>query len=413
MDYNTLLDLATDLGYHLAMSGAETFRVEESISRVLKAYDIQSEVFAIPNCLTVSIETHDGQILTRMRRIGFHSNDMDAVARYSNLSRAICANKPDPETALQWLNETQASCRKYPIYLELLGHFLGAFGFSMVFGGNLLDALFGGICGLIIGVISLFMGKFKVNQFFTIIAASFAMAIAAYAAAAMGIPINPDMVNIGALMLLVPGLLFTNAMRDIIFGDTNSGTNRIVQVMLIAVAIALGTAAAWNVAASIWAPPVSIPVENVGLIYGSIACLIGCFGFSIVFNIHGVSSLFCTIGGIITWIAYAIALNLGSGILIAMLIGTIVAAAYSETMARVRKTPALSYLAVGIFPLLPGAGIYYTMNYAVQGNMDLFISKGMHTAAEAGVMAVAILLVSTIVRLILHLRSKRISKRVC
>jgi hypothetical protein len=53
------------------------------------------------------------------------------------------------------------------------------------------------------------------------------------------------------------------------------------------------------------------------------------------------------------------------------------------------------------------------MNYAVQGNMDLFISKGMHTAAEAGVMAVAILLVSTIVRLILHLRSKRISKRVC
>ena len=61
MDYNTLLDLATDLGYHLAMSGAETFRVEDSVSRVLTAYDIQSEVFAIPNCLPVSIEAHAGQ----------------------------------------------------------------------------------------------------------------------------------------------------------------------------------------------------------------------------------------------------------------------------------------------------------------------------------------------------------------
>ncbi len=413
MDYNTLLDLATDLGYHLAMSGAETFRVEDSISRVLSAYDIQSEVFAIPNCLTVSIETHDGQILTRMRRIGFHSNDLESVARYSDLSRAICGKKPNPAEAIQWLEETHKRCRKYPIYLELLGHFLGAFGFSMVFGGNLLDGLFGGICGLVIGVISLCMGKFKVNQFFTIIAASFAMAIVAYASAALGVPINPDMVNIGALMLLVPGLLFTNAMRDIIFGDTNSGTNRIVQVMLIAVAIVLGTAAAWNVTAAIWEPPVSIAVENVGLVYGCIACLIGCFGFAIVFNIHGVSTVFSTLGGILTWLVYALALAWGCGSLMAFLLGTLVAAAYSEAMARIRKSPALPYLAVGIFPLLPGAGIYYTMNYAVQGNMDMFISKGMHTAAEAGVMAVAILLVSTIVRLINHLLAKRNYKRVC
>ena len=57
MDYHTLLELATDLGYQLAMSGAETFRIEESIRRVLAAYGIESEVFAIPNCLTVSIET--------------------------------------------------------------------------------------------------------------------------------------------------------------------------------------------------------------------------------------------------------------------------------------------------------------------------------------------------------------------
>ena len=57
MDYNTLLDLSVELGYRLAMSGAETFRVEESIYRVLLSYGIQAEVFAIPNCLHVSIET--------------------------------------------------------------------------------------------------------------------------------------------------------------------------------------------------------------------------------------------------------------------------------------------------------------------------------------------------------------------
>ena len=68
-------------------------------------------------------------------------------------------------------------------------------------------------------------------------------------------------------------------------------------------------------------------------------------------------------------------------------------------MARIRKYPAISYLIVSIFPLIPGAGVYYTMNHAVQGRMDQFASQGMHTAAIAGIMAVAILLVSTSVRL--------------
>lgn len=79
MEYNLLLDLATDLGHRLAMAGAETFRVEESINRLLSAYGIPSETFAIPNCVTVSILTETGKPITRMRRIGVHGNDLDSV----------------------------------------------------------------------------------------------------------------------------------------------------------------------------------------------------------------------------------------------------------------------------------------------------------------------------------------------
>ena len=77
MQYSALLDLATDVGYELAMCGAETFRVEESISRILAAYGIDSEVFAIPNYLIVSTLDPDGSPVTRMRRIGPHGNDLD------------------------------------------------------------------------------------------------------------------------------------------------------------------------------------------------------------------------------------------------------------------------------------------------------------------------------------------------
>lgn len=399
LDYNTLLDLVVDLGYRMAISGAETFRVEESINRILESYGIASEAFAIPNCLIVSIETPDGRPMTRMRRIGYHGNDLDSVEKYNNLSRRLCAQAPDLALAAQWLKDTDASCTSYRFPVTLLGNFLGACGFSVLFGGSWLDSLCAGLCGLLVGLVNRLMDGWKANQFFRIIFAAFVMALPAYTMGALKIADNADAVVIGALMLLVPGLIFTNAMRDIIYGDTNSGINRIVQVFLIAAAIALGTGAAWNLSVAIW----DAPTEAAAIIHPFyiqvIACLIGCAGFSILFNIHGPGGLLCALGGLLAWSVYILTQYLGGGDLTAYFWATFVSAVYSEKMARIRKYPAISYLVVSIFPLIPGAGVYRTMNYAVRGDMSAFAREGGHTIAIAGIMAVAILLVSTSVRI--------------
>ncbi len=395
MDYNTLLDMATNLGYELAMAGAETFRVEESINRVLAAYGAKSEVFAIPNYLAVSITTEDGQCLTRMRRIGAHGNDLDAVEKYSGLSRAFCNRKPDPNVGLEWFQNVRESISSYSIYAQYVGYFLGAGGWALFFGGNLVDALCSGVCGMLIGVVNGFLDSRKANQFFRTIASAFLMALLAYAMGTVGLTQNPDAVTIGALMHLVPGLLFTNAMRDIIYGDTNSGINRIVQVFLIAAAIALGTASAWNVAASLWGAPVSVSPAVYSLVAQCFFAFLGCVGFAILFNVHGPGGLLCALGGALAWAVYLIALELSGSEITGYFWSALFSSLYSEIMARIRKYPAISYLVISIFPMIPGAGVYYTMNYAVQGQMDLFASKGMFTAAIAGIMAVGILLGST------------------
>ena len=398
MDYNKLLDLATDLGYELAMSGAETFRVEESISRVLAAYGVESEVFAIPNYLVVSIQTEDGQPITRMRRIGMHGNDLDSVEKFNGLSRAFCNRRPDPKEGLKWLDHVRSQRLKYSTPMFYLGNFLGAAGYGLFFGGNVVDAFCAGICGMLIGFVDRIMSDLKANQFFRTIAESFLMAMLAYTLGALNIAQSPDAVSIGALMILVPGLLFTNAMRDIIYGDTNSGVNRIVQVFLIAVAIALGTATAWNFAAILWGTPVSAAAIAYSIPLQCLFSFIGCVGFAILFNIHGPGGLLCALGGAISWLVYCLVLEFGGGDIAAYFWAALAASAYSEIMARIRKYPAISYLVVSIFPMIPGAGVYYTMNYAVRGDMEMFASKGMHTAAIAGIMAVGILLASTIFR---------------
>ncbi|MCC8066411.1 MAG: threonine/serine exporter family protein [Clostridiales bacterium] len=450
MDYEALLDLVTELGYQLAVSGAETFRVEESIVRILDAYraeapclsdeqeaseqnileqedhgqkafeqdtlekniprrkfgSLKAQAFSIPNCLIVSIRTPEGESLTRMRRVGFHGNDLDAVEQFSNLSRRICREKPDMDTLNCWIEETKKDQRTFCFPFLLLGSYLAAGGFSILFGGSFQDAFCSGICGVIITLVGHFLDRFRTNPFFRTILASFVMAIPAYAMGVWGIADNSDAVVIGALMLLVPGLLFTNAMRDIIYGDTNSGLTRIVQVFLTAAAIALGAGAAWNFTAGLLGTSLPNADPEYPYLIQAAACFIGCAGFSILFNIHGLGSLICCLGGMLSWSVYYFTMRSGISELTAYFLATAFAAIYSETMARVRKFPTISYLVVAIFPMIPGAGVYYTMNYIVRGETSLVAEQGLYTIAIAGLMAVAILLVSTVARLCFYGRMK-------
>lgn len=410
MDYNIILDLATDLGYELTISGAETFRVEDSISRVIASYGLASEVYAVPNHLIVSIITEAGKPITRMRRIGFHGNDLEAVEKYNALSRAICNRHPEPTEAMDWLGMVRSSIPQYSLFVHLFGNFLGGFGFGILFGCSWLETLLAGICSVLGGYVTRTLGKLEVNPFFSTMASAFCIALLAYGLNVCGIAQNVDGVVIGAFMILVPGLLFVNAMRDVLYGDYHSGLLRVTQVLIVAAAIALGTAVGFTTVSDFWQLPVSVGYTNYPLLITTLASGIGCIGFCIIFNIHGPGGMICALGGMITWAIYILVQRWGGSEIIAYFWSSVFGAMFSEAMARVRKYPAISYLVVSIFPLIPGAGVYYAMNYAVHGEMEAFATQGMHTAAIAGVMAVGILTVSTVVKLYYNIHKRRSGK---
>lgn len=400
MDFNRLLDFTVDFGYELSMSGAETFRVEESITRMFAAYGIQAEVFAIPNNLIVSIVRPDGKPATRMRRIGYHGNDLDSVTQFSNLSRRICQEKPDSaETCMQWLKATRCACKRYSLPGSCLGYWLSSFGFALFFGGSLVDALVSGLAGVCAGMVSQILSKLRANPFFSTILSAIPLALVPYAFGAWGICQNPDAAVIGAVMVLIPGLLFTTAMRDIIYGDTNSGINRIFQVLLIAVAIAGGTAVAWYIADALWGAPQSAPDLDYGFLFQCVACMLGSMGFSIMFNIHGMGSLFCSMGGLVTLSVFNLSVLLGTSELLAYMLAAVGASVYAEVMARIRKCPAIGYLFISLVILIPGSSLYYTIYNLLLGDINAALANGDATITIAGLMAVGILLVSTTVRM--------------
>ena len=157
--------------------------------------------------------------------------------------------------------------------------------------------------------------------------------------------------------------------------------------------------------------------------YGGAAFLLLYLGFVALFGYVGLSSEF-GIGRMArtgTLGAYRLCWNtrgkeklggaLGCDVYAANLFASLFAAAYAEVMARVRKCPAMPYLVIAILPLLPGAGVYYTMSLGLEGNRMDAVAKGLETVGIAGSLAVGILLVSTVFRLIYrHIQGARAEK---
>jgi uncharacterized membrane protein YjjB (DUF3815 family) len=125
----------------------------------------------------------------------------------------------------------------------------------------------------------------------------------------------------------------------------------------------------------------------------------GCAAFCFVFQLRRWQHILCaSLSGAIGWLVYLL-LAEGSHA-VRGLLATIAVALLSEGFARVFKTPATVFLLIGIIPLVPGGGIYYTLEALIGGDMELFVQKGLETVAFAGSIAVGCSLVASVARIL-------------
>lgn len=101
--------------------------------------------------------------------------------------------------------------------------------------------------------------------------------------------------------------------------------------------------------------------------------------FALLFSAPKSELLICGLSGAIGWLFYCIITSAGLGPILASLVGTLILTIFSRAMAVVRQSPATMYLLPGIFPLVPGAGIYYTAYELITGDNSLASSKGLET----------------------------------
>ena len=240
MDSNQLARAVTKIGMILLESGAETYRVEDTMTRVCKAYGADVvDAYATPTMLLISFSIH-GDLVHNIKRTSIKSVDLQKIDRINALSRRIVVD-PIPIDELLMLLDEYDRHPKYNDKMMTAAAGVATFGFGFFFGGTISDAICAGLLGILLKLGLIWLNKIELNPFFVNVIGGAFVTLGSYLFSRVALCHSMDIVIISTIMLLVPGLAFTNAIRDSVSGDLVSGLARTTEAIFVAVAIALGS----------------------------------------------------------------------------------------------------------------------------------------------------------------------------
>ena len=238
--HSALLTCLLDIGALLLDCGAEVSRVEDTLRRLGRAYAAEKlDVFVIPSIISISITFPAWEVLTETRRI--HSSgatDFYRLEKLNALSRSCCV-EPLPLDELRARIDKVAVGRK-PTSVVYLGSAAAAWGFAVFFGGSVYDGLVAAAFAMIISFLQLHLGRTQLNQAAINLVISLLTGLGVGAVTRLLPALHMDMILIGDIMLLIPGLALTNAVRNMLVGDTISGVVRLAECLIWAGALAGG-----------------------------------------------------------------------------------------------------------------------------------------------------------------------------
>ena len=235
-----ILFIAVSMGEALLGCGAEVARVEDTVTRIVLAYGAEAvDVFSLPSTLFATITFNRFETKTQSRRIRNVSTDMTKLDKLNELSREICADTPDPEEVEDRIEEIIKG-PKYNYALQVIAYALVAGGFAVFFGGSVTDGFAAALLGASLRFIESGFRKMSSNKLLVALLWSLTGGFLASILVAFQIGESLEMISIGCIMLFIPGVAFTNSIRDLFVGDTITGLSRFIEAVVLAVTIALG-----------------------------------------------------------------------------------------------------------------------------------------------------------------------------
>lgn len=395
-----VLDLALMAGHILLENGAEIYRVEETIDRICGYYGVSSEnAFVLSNGIFLTAGSARESFFAKVQHIPVSGTHLNKVAAVNQLSREIVEGKHTVQEAYRILEEIRTMPGKKR-WMQTLASGVGSAGFCIFFGGTLWDGLAAFAAGICLYLYVLWISVPHLSKIVGNIGGGALVTIVCCLLYLMGVGENLNFMMIGTMMPLVPGVAFTNSIRDVADGDYISGSVRMLDALLVFFCIAIGVGIGFSLMSMLpgskTLQELSQLAENVGQdsmktgdiwAFGQLAkeilsAVVGTVSFSVLFGVPREYYPYCGFIGGAGWLVYCLAELVlpGSGPCFA---ATAVVILLSRIAAVMKRCPVTIFLIAGIFPLVPGAGVYWTVYHIVMEELFLAVSTGYAAMKEA------------------------------
>ena len=379
-----LLCLALDVGEGMLKNGGEVARVEDTIERICRAYGaVHVEVFTIISMINAAIRMPDGSYSMQLRRVKQTSNNLNTLEQLNALSRKICRERPSLDEFDDMLHQVKKQ-QPYPTWLHILASAVGASAFCLFFGGGVIESVITFVIGAIISVVMNYPNA-RLNSMAKTVISSFIAATFAGLASVVIKDLDVNSVIIGAIMLLVPGMIFGTAMRDLFCGDLIAGTLKILQAIIQTLMIGFGYMLSYALIGDRLIPEI-IEVDDDLFIIQLITSFVTSISFAIVFKTNKRHLINAGIAGVLTYAAYLSLDVLTSSLFWAAFVSSFVAALFAEVNARLKKAPSVVLLMAGVIPIVPGGYLYRSVRDLIRGSN----STAMSALGTAGAVALGI-----------------------
>lgn len=395
-----ILEIASEAGHILLENGAEIARVEETMERISKYYGVTSrQFFVLSNGLFTTGHASDQDSLNGSRQyanvefIPIKGTQMDKIVEVNRLSRDIEDGKYTLPQVRQRLDEIKTMKPKRH-WVQVLGSAFGSWGFCAVFGGSIMDCCASFVVGLLLWLFLLKVTSKHCTKLLGNIINGIFVALLCFVLWKIGFGINLGNMMVGSLIPLIPGVAFTNGIRDIANEDYLAGTTRLLDALLVFVAIAIGACFFFVISGHINGGYILLngagsDTFTSGTLFQILAAFIGTIGFSVLFGCPSKEYIWCGIAGTVSWITYLALFRFASfSVFESTLVSSFLTAILAIRLSALRKCPNTVYLLTGLFPLIPGGGIFWTTYYLCTQQFHI----AMHAGTTALFVAIAIVL---------------------
>lgn len=241
-DTEAILSLAMDIGKSMIKCGAEIDRVEETIIRICHAYGMKkTEVFSIVSMINVTTVDAEGHAFTQSRRVYSYATNLGRLERLNSLSRSICSGNLDLQQAKEELEEISSEKNGFHV-TACIGSVLAAGGFAVFFGGSFKDCIAAMPIAVMIYLMNTYIKARGMSKLFYTALCSVVSGFLAIFFVRIGLADNPAMIMIGDIMLIIPGVILINSIREMLCGDLMSGMLRLLESLILSITIACGFA---------------------------------------------------------------------------------------------------------------------------------------------------------------------------